>query len=185
LTEKPNKLQPALVGGLVAGLLSVVPVISVGCCLWGLTGGAVAAYMLIKRSPVFRVTNGDGAVVGLLAGLIGSVIMMAVNIPVTLSRWPQVIEAIKQQAAKQSDPEAQASVGKFIAFMQDNPGLGAFLIWFIFAIMVACLALLGGIIGVAIFEKRKNQPPQGPQGYPPPPDFAPPGGPAPSNQPPY
>jgi hypothetical protein len=136
---------------------------------------------------VFRVTNGEGAVVGLLAGIVGSVIMMAVNIPVTLSRWPQVIEAIKQQAANQSDAEAQASVGRFIAFMQDNPVLGAFLIWFIFAIIVICLALLGGIIGVAIFEKRKGQPPppQGPQGYPPPPDFAPPGGPAQPNQPPY
>ena len=191
MTEKPNKLQPALVGGLVAGLLSVIPVISIGCCIWGLIGGAVAAYMLVKRSPVFRVTNGDGAVVGMYAGAVGSLIMMAINIPVMLARWDQVVEAIKQQAANQNDPSAQESINSFVAFLQNNSVAGAFLFWLIFAVVVIAMATLGGIIGVAIFEKRKGEPypPQGPPpGYPP--NFTPPGPPhggptPPPNQPPY
>ena len=190
MTEKPNKLQPALIGGLVIGLLSVIPVISIGCCLWGVIGGAVAAYMLIKRSPVFRVTSGDGTVVGLLAGLVGSLIMVVINVWRSLAQWPQVLETIRQQAANQSDPNAQETVKNLINFLQAHSLLGALLIWLMFAIVVTGMALLGGIIGVALFEKRKGEPmpPQGPPNYPPPnfaPPGPPPGGPPPPNQPPY
>ena len=193
LTEKPNKFQPALVGGLVAGLLSVIPFISLGCCLWGLIGGAVAAYMLIKRSPMVRVSNGDGAVVGMYAGAVGSLVMMVINIPVTLARWDQVVIAIQKAAENQNDPSAQESIKNFVAFMQNNSVAGALLIWLIFAIAVIAMATLGGIIGVAMFEKRRGEPypPQGPPpGYPPPPNFTPPGPPPggptpPPNQPPY
>ncbi len=190
LTEKPNKFQPALVGGLVAGLLSVIPYLNFGCCLWGLIGGAVAAYMLIKRSPVFRVTNGDGAVVGLYAGAVGSLVMMAINIPLMLARWDQVVEAMRQNAGNQSDPSAQETLNNIVAFLQNNSVAGAFLFWLIFAVVIISMATLGGIIGVALFEKRKGDsyPPQGPPpGYPPPnftPPGPPPGGPSP-NQPPY
>ncbi|MGA9771314.1 MAG: hypothetical protein WBV94_19930 [Blastocatellia bacterium] len=190
MTEKPTKFLPALVGGLVAGLLSVIPGINLGCCFWGLIGGAVAAYMLVKRSPVFRVTNGDGAVVGMYAGAIGSIIMMAVSIPLMLSRWDQVVEAMKQSAGQQNDPSAQEALNNFVAFLQNNSVAGAFMFWLIFAVAVIGMATLGGIIGVAIFEKRKGDPypPQGPPpGYPP--NFTPPGTPGgpvpPSGQPPY
>ena len=192
MTEKPKKLQPALIGGLVVGLLSVIPVISVGCCLWGLIGGAVAAYILIKRSPVFRVTSGDGAVVGLLAGLVGSFIMVVINVWRSLAQWPQVLEQIRQQASNQSDPNAQETIKNLVAFLEHNSLLGALLIWLIFAVVVIGMSLLGGIIGVALFERRKGEPipPQGPPpGYPPPPNFTPPGpppgGPNQPNQPPY
>ncbi len=193
MTEKPNKFQPALVGGLAAGLLSVIPYVSLGCCLWGLIGGAVAAYMLVKRSPVFRVTNGDGAIAGMYAGAIGSLIMMAVTIPYMLSRWDIMVSQIKEQAGKQSDPSAQESINNFVAFLQNNSVAGAFLFWLIFAVVVISMATLGGIIGVAMFEKRKGEPypPQGPTpGYPPTPGFTPPGPPPggptpPPNQPPY
>lgn len=181
MTEKPSKLQPALIGGLIIGVLSVIPYLGVGCCLWGIIGGAIAAYLLIKRSPVFRVTAGDGTVVGLLAGLVGALIMVVVNVWRSLAQWGQVVEAIRQQAANASDSETQETVAKFATFMADNPVLGALLIWLIFAVIILGMALLGGVIGVAMFEKRKGQPvpPQGPPNYPPPPNFDPP------NQPPY
>jgi hypothetical protein len=64
-------------------------------------------------------------------------------------------------------------------------------IWLVFTLIAVGMATLGGIIGVAIFEKRKgNQPPPvyPPQDYPPP-GYGPSGyGPPPSappNQPPY
>ena len=159
----------------------------------GIIGGAVAAYMLVKRSPVFRVTNGDGAVVGMYAGAVGSLIMMVINIPVMLSRWDQVVEQMRAGCRAQNDPNAQETINSIIAFLQNNSVAGAFLFWLMFAVVVIGMATLGGIIGVAIFEKRKGEPypPQGPPpGYPPPPNFTPPGPPPggptpPSNQPPY
>ncbi len=189
MTEKPNKLKPALIGGLIAGVLTAIPGVGLGCCVWGLVGGAVAAYMLIKRSPVFRVTTGDGAITGLFSGLFGSLIALAI-IPRVLGIWGLLVERIKQQGANQSDPSAQQTVNNFVAFLQNNPVLGAFMFWLLVALTVIGSALLGGIIGVAIFEKRKadSYPPQGPPPDYPPPNFAPPegpGGPEQPNQPPY
>src|SRR6266852_657964 len=85
--EKPSKLQPALLGGLVLGLGSVIPGLSYGnlcCCGWGIVGGALAAYLLVKRSPILPVTKRDGATAGAFAGIVGSLIYLAIGVPLSL-----------------------------------------------------------------------------------------------------
>ena len=50
-----SKLQPALLGGVFIGVLSALPIVSAGnlcCCLWVLSGGALAAYLLQQNQPV-------------------------------------------------------------------------------------------------------------------------------------
>jgi hypothetical protein len=189
LTDKPNKLVPALAGGAVLAALSSIPFVSlvnVACCSWAIVGGAVAAYMLIRRSPMRRVTNGDGALAGLLAGVIGSLAILLINIPFALRGGGEFIAGMKQAAEQQKDPQAQQTLNHMIAFMQDNGVLAALVIWLIFTLIATGMATLGGIIGAAIFEKRKgNQPPPAypPQDYPPPGYGPPPGGPP--AQPPY
>jgi len=72
------------------GVLSALPLISAGnlcCCLWVISGGVVAAYLLQQESPT-PITNGDGAMVGLLAGLIGALVCTAISIPITLMFAP-------------------------------------------------------------------------------------------------
>ena len=44
-----SKLQPAILGGVLIGVLSALPIVSAGnlcCCLWVVLGGVVAAYLL-------------------------------------------------------------------------------------------------------------------------------------------
>ena len=68
-----SKTQPALIGGLVMGVLSALPIVAAGnlcCCLWIISGGVVAAYLL-QQNQSAPVTPGDGALVGLLAGMAG------------------------------------------------------------------------------------------------------------------
>jgi hypothetical protein len=181
VTDKPSKLVPALVGGVVLAGLSVIPFINLGCCLWGIAGGAVAAYMLVRRSPVQRVTTDEGALVGTMAGLAGALIFLVVNIPITLITWASMVENMREQAKGQADAQAQALLNQFADFLEANRLLGAVLIWLLFALVGVGLATLGGIIGVAIFEKRKAEPPPTypPSSYPPP-GFGPP-----PDQPPY
>ena len=53
------------------GVLSALPLIAAGnvcCCLWVVSGGVVAAYLL-QQNQATPITPGDGALVGLLAGL--------------------------------------------------------------------------------------------------------------------
>ena len=83
-TTKPSYGQPAFIGGLVMGVLSALPLVAAGnlcCCMWVISGGAIAAYLL-QQNQSTPITPGDGALVGLLAGLIGAFVQFAVAIPI-------------------------------------------------------------------------------------------------------
>lgn len=194
MVDKPSKLQPVLLGGLVLGLGSVIPGLSYGnlcCCGWAIVGGALAARLLIKRSPVLPITSGDGAAAGALVGIVGSFINLLIGVPLTLLRWNDVISQVQQKADHVSDPASRAAVRQISDTMQSSPVLIALGLWLLFAIASVGMAALGGVIGVAMFEKRKGQappqPPYAPAGFPPSytaPD-PPPGGPTLPSQPPY
>ncbi len=86
-----NKIrtQPVLLGGLVIGVLSALPVISIAncCCLWIAGGGAVAAY-LGQQQAADRFSVGDGALYGALAGLVGACVWLLVWTPIHLILSP-------------------------------------------------------------------------------------------------
>jgi hypothetical protein len=76
-----NKLKPALLGGLVVGLLSSIPFLNYCCCIWGIGGGLLAVFLYIKDSPT-PVRPGDGAVLGAMAGVIGALLYLVIGIPI-------------------------------------------------------------------------------------------------------
>ena len=73
-----NKLKAALIGGVIVGLPSAIPVLNYCCCIWGIGGGVVAGLLYIKGSQT-RVPTGDGAIVGGLAGVVGGVIYLILD----------------------------------------------------------------------------------------------------------
>lgn len=176
MVQKPSKLQPALVGGLILGLLSSIPIIEIVnacCCLWVLLGGAVAARMLISRSPILPVSYGDGALVGALAGVVGSAITLVLGVPIDLllTAPRESIDTLRQFPIPMDDP----AVRQVIDLVQNQPVLFALLGWMIGAVITVGFGALGGMIGIGIFEKRKGQPMPPPAGFTPPPaDFPPP-----------
>src|SRR4051812_18762387 len=90
--------QPALIGGLVMGVLSALPLVSVGnacCCLWVVSGGIVAAYVL-QQNQAIPITPGDGALVGLLAGLFGALVQAVLAVPITLLVGPMERELVQR-----------------------------------------------------------------------------------------
>lgn len=157
-----NKFKPALIGGLVTGILSVIPFVSAAnlcCCLWAIVGGMIATYLYVKNSPV-PANAGDGAVLGALTGVIGAVISVVLGIPIALVMGPtmrnlllRVMESADPRQAEMMRRQIEAS-GDAIGPLVVQSLIGAVLL-FVFAI-------LGGLIGVALFEKRKG-------GAPPPP----------------
>lgn len=177
MVQKPSKLQPAIVGGVILGLLSSIPIINFGnvcCCLWVLLGGAIAARMLINRSPYMPVTSGEGAAVGALAGVVGSLVSLVIGVPLALMMGEgMTISMLERVADVVNDPQAREQIREAIEQMQRQSAgqsmgqrlLGQLFFWFIGAVITVGFAALGGIIGVALFEKRKGQQPPG--GYPP------------------
>jgi len=171
-------MQPALIGGLIIGVLWAVPLlklVNLCCCIGVLIGGAVAAYMLIKRSPVLPVSTGDGAVVGVLAGLIGAAIDLVLGVPIEILFNQVTVNALRGLMDSISDPEVRRAMEQAINNAQDQPFaarlVSALVGWAIVSVLTVGFAALGGVIGVAMFEKRKGNPPypmQPPTGYPPP-----------------
>jgi len=85
----PARTQPALLGGIAIGVLSALPVINIAncCCAWILFGGALAAYLMQQNHPE-PIQIGDGAIVGLLAGIIGAFVWLIVSIPLGMALAP-------------------------------------------------------------------------------------------------
>jgi hypothetical protein len=73
------------------GVLSSLPLISVAnlcCCLWVISAGVAAAYVL-QQGQAEPITPGDGAFVGFLSGLGGAVVYLIISVPLelTIGRW--------------------------------------------------------------------------------------------------
>jgi hypothetical protein len=167
--------MPALVGGLITGIFSVIPVVNLAnCCFcgWALFGGAIAAKMLIDRTPR-QVKSGDGAKVGLIAGLIAAAAYLLISAPLVLSG---ALEGFQNQmmarmAEISNDPTVQEVMQRAIEENQNRTALqkfiGALVFLIPFSILLWAFSILGGLLGVALFEKRKDLPPSPPRYSPP------------------
>ena len=162
-----NRYQPIILGGLFIGVLSALPLINIAncCCLWVLAGGAVAAHLRQQQQPTLPITAGDGAVAGLLAGLVGAVVWLIISAPIHFLMWPiqaRIMENILSQA--QDVPDA-------MRFWTTGLQSGAFTVLQLFVgfcvmlVIGAIFGAIGGALGVAIFGKR--QPPVMPPAVPP------------------
>lgn len=157
-----SKLQPALIGGGAMGALALitamipVPMASWCCCLWGVLGGVLAVFIYVKRSPT-PVRMGDGAVLGLMAGAIGGLIYAMIAFPITyFAIDPEIVQAQIEDRLRRSG--SQFDIRPYwVWFLMLSVLLGG--------MILTVLSLIGGLIGVPIFEKRESNiaPPPPPQ----------------------
>ena len=151
-----NKLKPAIIGGVVTGLLSIIPILNLGnvcCCLWAILGGLLATFLYVKSSPV-AAGPGDGAIVGALAGAVAAVIIVILGIPISIIAGGitrglllSIMESVNPSQAEMF--RAQMVAGESI--------IGAIVNGIILAVLVVIFSTLGGLIAVPIFEKRARQ----------------------------
>jgi hypothetical protein len=155
-----GRLQPALLGGVFIGVMSALPIVNAGnccCCLWVLAGGALAVY-LRKQNSAIPITAAEGALVGLLAGAIGGVIGSVLNIPIQMMMGPMQAEWMSRIASAGNEdmpPEFREMIDRMAA----GGALGAagILMSLVNIVMSTIFGMLGGLLGVAIFNR--NAPP--------------------------
>jgi hypothetical protein len=166
-----NKVKPAVIGGVVLGLLSAIPFVNLVnfcCCAWAILGGMLATYMYVKNSPT-PANAGDGAVIGGIAGAIGAVIYLVIGIPLSIVAGTAMREVLVNLLTS-LDPR-QAEMIRAQMEVQVQSISGAIIQGFIGALLLIVFAVLGGLIGIPLFEKRKAgpmppPPPPGPGGAP-------------------
>lgn len=146
------------------GVLSALPIVAAGnacCCLWVVSGGMIAAYLL-QQNQSAPITPADGALVGLLAGLIGALVRFVLQIPIDFLMAP-IERAMLQRIIdmgtlppewrdvfeRYAGRDAEAS----FAF-QVISRIGGLMMW---VFIGGLFSTLGGLLGAAIF--RNDQPP--------------------------
>jgi hypothetical protein len=153
-----NKVKPALIGGVVLGLLSAIPFVNfvnLCCCLWAILGGMLAAHLYVKSSTT-PASAGDGAIVGAIAGAVGAVISLIIGIPLSIVSGA-AMRGMLISLMERANPEQ----GEMFRRQMEATGesvAGAIVNGLIGAVLLFIFAVIGGLIGVALFEKRKGMP---------------------------
>jgi hypothetical protein len=161
-----SKINSAIMPGVLLGVgLSVIGIVSalspalslLGCCacLLPLGAGLYAVQNYVGKSAT-PVQIGDGAIMGAVAGAIGGVIYLIVGAPLA---YFINAAALEMQMAQMRQAGIDIPLAGF-AFVIVGGIVGI--------IVDAILGLIGGLIGVPLFEKRKGgsaPPPPPPGGF--------------------
>jgi hypothetical protein len=134
--------RSALIGGAIAGVLSSIPCLSLGCCLWGLGGGLLAAYF---SSRTGNMSTGEGVKVGAIAGAIAGFISGILN---------SLMQIALQTSPFKNIPPEQAE--KLPEFLRGGGGTGMVVaVMFVMCVgILVVTGLLGGLIGGAVFKPK-------------------------------
>lgn len=152
--DKAGFFIPALVGGAVAGVLTGIPLINCLCCLWIIGGGVIAAYFLNKESHK-PITTGDGAIVGVFAGIVAAVIDFLISIPlapISNAFFRNMMERFAEYAE-----EMPAAWDSWLERGFTESTIPMMLFGMVInAVIFSVLGALGGIIGVSMFKKKQR-----------------------------
>ncbi len=143
--------MPALLGGLFIGVLSALPIINCCCCLWIVGGGFLSAYLKSQNQPS-SLTIGQGAGIGLQAGIVGAVVLLLISTALS-----PLNERFLELARNVPDmpPEVQ-EVFQAIEGRREGGALGLIgsVVSFLFTLcVISILSTIGGMVGAAYFKK--------------------------------
>jgi hypothetical protein len=156
----------ALLAGAGAAILSAVPIVSLGCCLWTLGAGALAVALYQRRVPGTMITPGMGMKLGALAGVFAFVIHAVVSTLsfVAFRSSSEFRRALQEQMDKQiansSDPRAQEIMRQMFEWINTPQGMATFMVGMlvVLAIMFVVFTAAGGALGASMFGKRREFP---------------------------
>jgi hypothetical protein len=161
MQKSASKLVPALIGGTVMGVLSSVPVINMGnclCCMWILLGGAIGAYAYKRQLPArAELSLGEGALVGLLSGIFGALVSALIGyffMAVVGYNFAQSFYRGFLERSEDVPPELRDWMEMLMRGGGFNPVLVLVSLFF-GMILDSVFGTLGGIIGAALFGKKK------------------------------
>jgi hypothetical protein len=148
-------IRSAALGGLFIGVLSALPILGAAnccCCLWVVSGGALAAYLEVQQKNR-TLTGGEGAAVGALAGVIGAFVWLPIAIALSLVIGPALSSALDELARNANDipPEAR----EFLENMGGGGSVGANLLFFFPQLVIGSIfAAIGGVLSAVYFKKE-------------------------------
>jgi hypothetical protein len=148
-------LRSAALGGIFIGVLSALPVVGAAnccCCLWIVSGGALATYLEVQQKNR-TLTAGEGAAVGALAGVIGAFVWLPIAIMLSLVLGPMMREVVDEFARNANDMPPE--VREFLENMGGGGSAAANLVFFFPQLVIgAIFAAIGGVLSAVYFKKE-------------------------------
>jgi len=152
--QREGMLIPALIGGAAAGVLSGIPFLNCLCCLWIIGGGVLAAYFLARDSTV-SLKPGDGAIVGILSGIIAAVVDSLIGIP--LHGMNTEVSRRMMERLSEFAEEMPSGWEQWLERSTGTVSTSSFLFGLFFsAAIFAVFGALGGIIGISLFGRKQG-----------------------------
>lgn len=151
----------ALIAGVGAGLLSAIPVLSLGCCLWLLGAGALSVGLYQRQVPGTMVTPLMGMRVGALAGVFGFVLNAVMSTLSFVFLRSANFRSLMQDQMRRTmertpDPQAEKILQQFMDYLSTPQGMATFFVAVLVALAVGFVVFTaaGGALGASMFGPR-------------------------------
>lgn len=139
-----------LLVGIVVSLMSGLPLVQCGCCLWILLGGflAVPLYQAFDK-PSRTLTSGQGILLGFLVGVVAAVGVSILNYFIGATSIDEAMRTIR------SNPDLGPVLAPaFDRFPEAFTQGAATLVGLVCNLVIyPLLGILGGVVGSALFKK--------------------------------
>jgi hypothetical protein len=178
MLEKPSKWRPALIGGIVIGAISGIPLISLVncCCCAGILGGGVLAYYLYREEfteGMAPIESSDALIIGIMAGVIGAFVQAAIHGFIMLffaGAQEQFMRGIMGKLIDRLEQSGGIPAGTLDEMrdsiensMKESRTMWGFMLNLLMSVITyPIFAMLGGLLGYGIFRSKKVLPPQAP-----------------------
>lgn len=165
--EKPDKVIPALYGGIIMGVISSVPFLNlINClCCAGIIGGGVLAIFFYKQNytpDTQPFSKGDCLTVGVYAGIVGALVGTVLDV-VFLMTFGNVVGQFVMDNIQNMDIEIpEESLEAIKQAFQETTSIYSVMFSLISSLILnSIFGLLGGLIGYNIFKPKQTmiQPP--------------------------
>jgi hypothetical protein len=162
--ERPSKMGPAMIGGVVMGLISATPFLNLVnclCCAGVILGGFLAVFFykdqLTPQMP--PIAPSDGVALGALAGVFGFIVATLLQLAIYALFGPVGMEAainlmlrLFESAGMDLPPDAYEEMR---AASRQSPIQPFGLLMSLITSVV--FGIVGGLIGSAIFKSKAPQ----------------------------
>lgn len=154
-------MKGAALAGFAAAILSSIPIVGYGCCLWLLGTGAAAVWLYQRAIPTAYVTPGMGMRIGAVSGMFAflvNAVWMTFRFTRDSTEFRTILtEQMEKSIAANPNPQAQDLMRQFSNTLNTPQGIATFFIFLLVVLAVAFIlfSAAGGAFGASIFRRRE------------------------------
>ena len=161
MNPKPDKIIPALYGGIILGFISSVPFLSFincFCCAGILLGGFLAVMFYTKNftPDTAPFTSSDCLTVGLLAGFVGAAVETVLSLIFVAMFGNVTVKFLLNFLHNSNIQIPPDAMEKLEEALDQSKSIATIVMNFFFAMLInGIFGLLGGLIGYSVFKPKQ------------------------------